>query len=769
MEKLLIRKTTLFAAAFAVALIWIAVAALAPQQAFATLNVTVTDAPYNAVGDGTTNDRAAIQQAIDDVTAAGGGTVTLPSGHTFLSGNLTLKDNVTLLIDTTAVLKQSQATGDYTYTPVLGHYVPNSTIQYNGSNLHNYPLIFADSGTTNVKITGEGTILMTNGSTENTTIHVSPIGFYRVDTYEISDITIKKSNAFHIMLMTTKNGLVSGVTLTEYDDRNTDGILLMNGQNIHVTGNTLDTIGDDGIDLKQSYNDPRGVVWWSSSVPQPTKNIEIDHNYVHVICCKGQALMPHGVLAPDLSQVEMSNISIHDNTYWAGSSVGCWCSDYYAGGSTAQAPMKDFTFYNNTYIGPIQFGDPIIMNLSTDFGKMSPSEFWNGDFEGKMNYWSHSGTDTQAGASDTPSGQDGSWFGYIRDFHLGDTSLFEGLGLYNGYPYKFTAKVQSSGATGRMFVYNTCTSTTAASLNFNNTSWETKELTFIADGTCSNYHLGIDNGSSTGSSDWLRIDSADLELSTLIIDNEDPQISYTGTWQEYTLAGDMGGTHRTGKANGSYAEIAFTGTNAKLLGIRNSGLGEAKVYVDGVYQTTIDLYHPTIELQYVMYDTGTLAFGNHTVKLEAAWTKSPLSTGYYIGLDAVVVGVEQPFIIDNEDAGTSYSGTWQVYSSSLDIGGTHRTGKTAGSYAEIAYTGSNARIIGILNSTLGEADVYVDGVYQTTIDLYNPTLQYQSLLYDTGTSLTYGSHTIKLEATGTKNALSTGYYIGFDALEVDPY
>ena len=48
-------------------------------------NVYVTEAPYNATGDGTTNDREALQKAIDDVYAEGGGVVTLTADKTFLS------------------------------------------------------------------------------------------------------------------------------------------------------------------------------------------------------------------------------------------------------------------------------------------------------------------------------------------------------------------------------------------------------------------------------------------------------------------------------------------------------------------------------------------------------------------------------------------------------------------------------------------------------------------------------------------------------------
>ena len=49
---------------------------------------------YGAVGDGATNDASAIQKAIDACTAAGGGRVLVPGGHTYLSGPFELKSNV---------------------------------------------------------------------------------------------------------------------------------------------------------------------------------------------------------------------------------------------------------------------------------------------------------------------------------------------------------------------------------------------------------------------------------------------------------------------------------------------------------------------------------------------------------------------------------------------------------------------------------------------------------------------------------------------------
>lgn len=67
-----------------------------PQPARTDLFIDVTRNPYAAVGNGTTDDTFAIQQALDAAGAAGGGTVYLPQGVYKVSAPLTVPDGVEL-------------------------------------------------------------------------------------------------------------------------------------------------------------------------------------------------------------------------------------------------------------------------------------------------------------------------------------------------------------------------------------------------------------------------------------------------------------------------------------------------------------------------------------------------------------------------------------------------------------------------------------------------------------------------------------------------
>ena len=67
------------------------------------IELWVMDAPYNAKGDGVTNDRAAIQAAIDACYAAGGGTVYIPEGK-YVCGTMHIKANVHVWLDKGATI-----------------------------------------------------------------------------------------------------------------------------------------------------------------------------------------------------------------------------------------------------------------------------------------------------------------------------------------------------------------------------------------------------------------------------------------------------------------------------------------------------------------------------------------------------------------------------------------------------------------------------------------------------------------------------------------
>lgn len=106
---------------------------------------------YGAVGDGKTLNTVAIQRAIDECAMVGGGRVLISSGI-YMSGSITLRSNVDLHIEHTAVLLGSPFVEDYPEKEKVAH-----VDTYFLPRWRNASFIFADE-CRNVSITGRGTI-----------------------------------------------------------------------------------------------------------------------------------------------------------------------------------------------------------------------------------------------------------------------------------------------------------------------------------------------------------------------------------------------------------------------------------------------------------------------------------------------------------------------------------------------------------------------------------------------------------------------------------
>ncbi len=81
------------------------------------------------------------------------------------------------------------------------------------------------------------------------------------------------------------------------------------------------------------------------------------------------------------------------------------------------------------------------------------------------------------------------------------------------------------------------------------------------------------------------------------------------------------------------------------------------------------------------------------------------------------------------------------------------------------FEGYGIDIYAYKNKGFGIMNVYIDGVYNTQVDLYAASALYQQKVYS-NTTLSSGTHNIKLVYTGTKNASANGYDINVDYFKV---
>lgn len=146
------------------------------------------------------------------------------------------------------------------------------------------------------------------------------------------------------------------------------------------------------------------------------------------------------------------------------------------------------------------------------------------------------------------------------------------------------------------------------------------------------------NASATGY--YVEVDRFNSSKGAPIItlDDANSQFAYSGTWNTGIATGtgyykDTG--HHTTSA-GAYMQASFTGTSVEWYGKMDADHGKADVYIDGVLDQTVDLYSEEVHTNRAVYRKQNLTDGAHTIKIVARSDKHPVSTNYYVEVDALL-------------------------------------------------------------------------------------------------------------------------------------
>ena len=221
---------------------------LLASPAFAATALVCDPAKFGARADGKTKDTKAIQAAIDDCAAKGGGTVTLTQG-TYVSAPILLKSNVTLDVAAGATLLGSPDHADYPQATVFR--APGREALITSVNAHD------------IAITGKGTIdgngqswwhdadgKKANGVMGVIVFRPRLIVFDHSQHIRMMDVTVQNSPSWQIIPYYSDDVVIRDIkVLAPADSPNTDAIDPFSSSHVVIDHVTAD-VGDDNVAIK---------------------------------------------------------------------------------------------------------------------------------------------------------------------------------------------------------------------------------------------------------------------------------------------------------------------------------------------------------------------------------------------------------------------------------------------------------------------------------------------------------------------------------------
>ncbi len=241
-------------------------------------------------------------------------------------------------------------------------------------------------------------------------------------------------------------------------------------------------------------------------------------------------------------------------------------------------------------------------------------------------------------------------------------------------------------------------------------------------------------------------------------------VNYSGGWNTSTSSNDSGGSYSYVNGTGSMT-VTFNGTYLAYVTKKGPAYGYVKITLDNGTPVNVDLYNGGMLYQQKVWNTGTIANGTHTVKIEWTGIRRSAATSCNIGVDAFDISgslVSVATRYQQSEAKAIWTGTWATVSNSASSGGSYTQSNTAGASATINFKGTSLAWIATKGATMGKAYVSIDGGAAKLVDLASSSSAYNQRVYTTGT-LSNTTHTVKITAYSGNAATQ---YINIDGFDI---
>ena len=169
-------------------------------------------------------------------------------------------------------------------------------------------------------------------------------------------------------------------------------------------------------------------------------------------------------------------------------------------------------------------------------------------------------------------------------------------------------------------------------------------------------------------------------------------------------------------------------------------------------------------------------FGNHNdlttepeVKNHHNYLKAWISLDVFYVQDGMGVAGGLPAAtagrIENDNPAITYTGIWNLNASPIHSGGTAVLAMGSRSAVSLTFNGTGIEWIAYRDEWSGIAMVIVDGEVKETIDTFRSPAQAGAVAYRIE-GLAPGTHSLRIEVTGTRSESSGGSWVWLDAFNV---
>lgn len=141
--------------------------------------------------------------------------------------------------------------------------------------------------------------------------------------------------------------------------------------------------------------------------------------------------------------------------------------------------------------------------------------------------------------------------------------------------------------------------------------------------------------------DYFKTDgdvSAPIEINDDIVGNGNNQIEYSQNcigWYYNNNQGQYQDDETSTSSPGAQFQVKFDGKRVKWYGAKDSQSGRSAVYIDGQYVKDIDCYNTVRLEEQLLFDSGVLNPGSHTLTVMVLPFKNPSSSGNSITVDKI--------------------------------------------------------------------------------------------------------------------------------------